>query len=97
MSAHIVLGLAETAGVARGRVGGKARVLAELAAAGLPVSPGVVVAAGALDSEGWEATLVEAAGGLAGSRFAVRSSGAAEDLADASYAGLYETVPRRTR
>ena len=26
-----------------------------------------------------------------GHRFAVRSSGAAEDLADASYAGLYET------
>lgn len=88
---HAVLDLAEAATAARSRVGGKAQVLAELAVAGLPVPPAVVVTAGALDSEGWEAALVEAASGLAGSRFAVRSSGAAEDLSDASYAGLYET------
>jgi pyruvate phosphate dikinase-like enzyme len=86
-----VLDLAETAAAARARVGGKAAVLAELAVAGLPVPPGVVVTVDALDAEGWETALVDAAGRLGGSRFAVRSSGAAEDLPDASYAGLYET------
>src|SRR5437868_6109116 len=55
-----VLDLAEAAAATRARVGGKAAVLAELAVAGLPVPPGVVVTAHALDTEGWETALVEA-------------------------------------
>src|SRR4051794_14809489 len=70
-------------------VGGKAGTLAELASAGLPVPPGVVVLDTATD--GWQNALAEAVGRFRGSRFAVRSSAAAEDLPDASYAGLYET------
>jgi phosphohistidine swiveling domain-containing protein len=92
MDAHAgLLDLGDAGAVERARVGGKAGVLGELAAAGLPVPPGFVVTAAELDSDGWEAALAGAAGELGGSRFAVRSSGAAEDLPDASYAGLYET------
>ena len=72
-------------------MGGKAGVLGELAADGLPVPPGFVVTAADLDTNGCELALADAVGKLGGSRFAVRSSGAAEDLTDASYAGLYET------
>jgi phosphohistidine swiveling domain-containing protein len=75
----------------RARVGGKAGVLGELLGAGLAVPPGLVVPSAALANEGWTTSLVGAAGGLGARRFAVRSSGAAEDLPDASYAGLYET------
>ncbi len=46
----------------RTRVGGKAAVLGELAAAGLPVPPGFVVTAADLDADGWELALAEAAG-----------------------------------
>lgn len=42
-------------------------------------------------SSGFEARLAAATARLGPGPFAVRSSGAAEDLADASYAGLYET------
>ena len=92
MDAHAeLLDLGDAGAAERARVGGKAGVLGELAAAGLPVPPGFVVTAADLDADGWEAALAEAAGELGGSRFAVRSSGAAEDLPDASYAGLYET------
>ena len=83
------LGVAAAAG--RTAVGGKAAVLAELSAAGFPVPPGMVVTAAALDDPRLEPRLAAAAGRLGGDRFAVRSSGAAEDLPDASYAGLYET------
>jgi len=86
-----LLELGDAGAAERARVGGKAGVLGELAAAGLPVPRGFVVTAAELDADGWEAALAEAAGDLGGSRFAVRSSGAAEDLPDASYAGLYET------
>ena len=86
-----LLDLGDAGAVERARVGGKAGVLGELAAGGLPVPRGFVVTAADLDADGWEAALAEAAGELGGSRFAVRSSGAAEDLPDASYAGLYET------
>ena len=92
MDAHVgLLDLGDAGAAERARVGGKAGVLGELAAAGLPVPRGFVVTAADLDADGWEAALAEAAGELGGSRFAVRSSGAAEDLPDASYAGLYET------
>ena len=67
-------------------------MLGELATAGFPVPPGVVVTAAALDDpDGLDVMLADAARRLGVGRFAVRSSGAAEDLPDASYAGLYET------
>src|SRR5215207_4093801 len=87
-----VFDLAQVASAHRERVGGKAGVLGELAAAGFPVPPGLVVTAEALNIEGWERSLeVAAARSLGAPRLAVRSSAAAEDLPDASYAGLYET------
>ena len=87
----VVITLSEAGTADRALVGGKAGVLGELAAAGFLVPPGFVVTAAALDIDGWEASVVVAARRLGAPRFAVRSSGAAEDLPDASYAGLYET------
>jgi rifampicin phosphotransferase len=86
-----VFDLAQAAVTDRARVGGKARVLGELVAAGFAVPPGLVVTAAAVDIDGWETFLEAAARSLRAQRFAVRSSGAAEDLPEASYAGLYET------
>lgn len=86
-----VVDLARAATAGRARVGGKAGVLGELAAAGFPVPPGLVVTAEALNHDGWERSLEAAARSLGAPRLAVRSSAAAEDLPDASYAGLYET------
>jgi rifampicin phosphotransferase len=86
-----VFDLAQAAAADRARVGGKASVLGELVAAGFSVPPGLVVTAAAVDIDGWEGSLEAAARSLGAQRFAVRSSGAAEDLPDASYAGLYET------
>src|SRR4029453_15667529 len=101
-----VVTLAEAAGLepdrARALLGTKAANLARLAAAGFPVPAGVVVtAAGAAHLDTVWARLRTAAAALAGpagpagqqgQRYAVRSSGAAEDLEDASFAGQYETV-----
>lgn len=75
----------------RTALGGKAAVLAELLAAGFPVPTGFVVTAAALDDPALDTQLASMACRMRGDRFAVRSSGAAEDLSDASYAGLYET------
>ena len=86
-----IFDLAQAATADRARVGGKAGVLGELVAAGFSVPPGLVVTAEALDIDGWERSLEAAARRLGAQRFAVRSSAAAEDLPDASYAGLYET------
>jgi len=76
------------------RAGRKAATLHELAAAGFAVPPGFIVEpdldVAAVDDEtlaGW----VETIGGFP---VAVRSSGAAEDLDEASFAGLYETYLR---
>jgi phosphohistidine swiveling domain-containing protein len=91
VDSNLLLGLADAATVDRTMVGGKAAVLAELFAAGFPVPPGLAVTAAALDAARLDARLAEAAGRLGGDRYAVRSSAAAEDLPDASYAGLYET------
>lgn len=75
----------------RGTAGGKAAVLGALIARGFPVPPGFVLN-GTLESRGGDTDgLVDAARSLGGDRFAVRSSGTAEDLADASFAGQYET------
>ncbi len=86
-----IFDLAQAVTADRARVGGKAGVLSEMATAGFSVPPGLVVTAAALDIDGWKTFLEAAAGSLGAQRFAVRSSAAAEDLADASYAGLYET------
>lgn len=75
-------------------VGGKAASLGELIAAGFRVPDGVVVAAQAFPA-GMEGSLWDSATdawGLGGGPFAVRSSGVSEDGADASYAGMFETV-----
>src|SRR5437867_7289950 len=69
--------------------GRKAAVLAKLLGAGFAVPDGFVVPVEAH----LPATLADLpAGGSALQRFAVRSSAAAEDGADASFAGQYETL-----
>jgi len=87
----VLIKLSEAGTATRASVGGKAGVLGDLVAAGFPVPPGLVVTAATLDTDGWDIDLAAAARSLGAERFAVRSSGAAEDLPDASYAGLYET------
>ncbi len=72
-------------------LGGKAAELARLAAVGLPVPPGVVIPAEATAAD-LDRLASEIADRFAGTTLAVRSSGVAEDLADASYAGQYETL-----
>lgn len=76
--------------------GGKADVLGRCLTARLPVPPGVVLdeSAATAVAHGDRATtaaLLSAVGALAGP-FAVRSSAAAEDGAEASFAGQLETV-----
>jgi pyruvate,water dikinase len=83
--------LASPTSLSRTAVGGKAAVLADLAASGFAVPPGLVVTAPAIDDPGLDDQLTSAARRLDADRFAVRSSAAAEDLPDASYAGMYET------
>ena len=74
-----------------GDVGGKGLGLARLMALGLPVPPAVVVpaqASGVLE-DGDESVVRSVVGGPP---YAVRSSGAAEDAADRSAAGQYESL-----
>jgi phosphohistidine swiveling domain-containing protein len=88
-----VVGLAESATLDVAAIGAKAANLARLAAAGFPVPPGLVLTPVA--EERWEEVrprLLEAAAGLEAGTFAVRSSGSAEDLEGASFAGQYETI-----
>lgn len=68
------------------RAGGKAANLGELKRAGLPVPNGFVV----LDQPGED--LGRALERLGPGPYAVRSSAVAEDLAEASFAGQYETI-----
>jgi rifampicin phosphotransferase len=87
-----VLTFAEAANLCASELGAKAANLARLASAGFPVPPGFVVtpaAKGRLREVSEQ--LLEAAAQLGAERFAVRSSGTAEDLEDASFAGQYET------
>lgn len=87
-----IVALVEAGTAGRNVVGGKAGVLGELMAAGYPVPPGFVVAAAALrKADDLDAVLADAVRRLGAERLAVRSSAAAEDLPDASFAGLYET------
>jgi rifampicin phosphotransferase len=87
-----VVSLAEATNLDPSLLGAKAANLARLASAGFPVPPGFVVTSAA---EGHlretSLRLLEAASDLGGERFAVRSSGTAEDLQGASFAGQYET------
>lgn len=74
-------------------LGAKAANLARLAGAGFLVPPGLVVTPAAEGRWGEaRGRLLELASWLGASRFAVRSSGTAEDLEGASFAGQYETV-----
>jgi rifampicin phosphotransferase len=75
-------------------VGRKAASLGELLATGVRVPNGVVLTAGAADMTAGErqALLRVAAQDLGYGPFAVRSSGIAEDGAEHSYAGIYETI-----
>ncbi|CAA9300241.1 MAG: Phosphoenolpyruvate synthase [uncultured Chloroflexi bacterium] len=89
-------------------LGGKAGPLTRLAAAGLPVPPGFVITPEAFEGGDLQRDVREAIarayaelGQRAGAArdtgdaeplVAVRSSGTAEDLAEASFAGQYETV-----
>ena len=91
MNDRTTIQLARGTSVSAADVGGKAEALARLAEAGFNVPDGVVVPTGARDDEIATAAAVIAAE-FAGRELAVRSSGVAEDLADASFAGQYDTV-----
>jgi phosphohistidine swiveling domain-containing protein len=92
MSVHLIpLDTPDRDLLGRTVVGGKAGVLAELSAAGFDVPHGFVVTADALANPALTEELVVAARRSGAQRFAVRSSGFAEDTEQASYAGLYET------
>lgn len=80
-------------------VGPKAATLAALLSAGLPVPDGVVVPVAVINAAGAGdvpdeliAALTNTIRGWGDVPVAVRSSGIAEDLPHASYAGLYTTV-----
>jgi len=85
--------MVETTTLDASELGAKATNLGRLAREGFPVPPGLVVTPTA---EGrWREArtrVLEAAAGLGADRFAVRSSGTAEDLEGASFAGQYETI-----
>jgi pyruvate,water dikinase len=84
--------LAETPKPERRALGSKAANLAIAASNGFPVPPGFVVNQVAFKrGDELDAAINEATSRIGRGPFAVRSSGAAEDLPDASYAGLYET------
>ena len=76
------------------QVGGKAAGIGELFAAGARVPDGVVLAIGLSDlsPQDRHTLLAAAAEKLGAGPFAVRSSGVAEDGADRSFAGMFETV-----
>jgi phosphohistidine swiveling domain-containing protein len=75
-------------------VGGKAASLGDLLAAGMRVPDGVVLtaAAGTLPSAARTSLIQAAVGDLGAGPFAVRSSAVAEDGAEHSYAGIFESV-----
>lgn len=83
----MIVGLEHVAALERAVVGSKAAHLARALARGFAVPPGFVVPVGVNPS----AVEVLAAVNDLGGPFAVRSSALAEDLVEASYAGLYES------
>lgn len=87
-----VIRVADAGAAGRASAGGKAATLGVLAAAGMPVPDGFVVTAEAFDApEDLDAAVAAAAAPLGDGPFAVRSSAVAEDTAEASFAGLYES------
>ena len=76
------------------QVGGKAAQLGELIAAGAQVPDGLVltVEAAGMSADDRRSLLGASAEELGSGPFAVRSSGIAEDGAERSFAGMYETV-----
>jgi rifampicin phosphotransferase len=88
----LVVTFAEAATLDHSELGAKAANLARLASVGFPVPPGFAVTTTA-ERQRREASakILEAAAALGAERFAVRSSGTAEDLEGASFAGQYET------
>src|SRR5215207_3998519 len=99
-AARALVGLAEEQATDAGLAGHKAANLARLSALGFPVPPGVVLSTDAVDRiralgtvpEDLRDQLTIALGDLGRGPVAVRSSGAAEDLPGASFAGQYETI-----
>jgi phosphohistidine swiveling domain-containing protein len=85
-TARDVIPLIELTRADRNRAGGKAATLGELAAHGFPVPHGFVVT-----SEPDADEILTAAAALGDVPLAVRSSAVAEDLAEASFAGQYES------
>src|SRR5918994_4424794 len=98
--ARAVLGLDDEEARDAGLAGHKAANLARLTGLGFPVPPGVVVSTDTVDRIRAQGAVPEdlgdrltlALGDLGGGPVAVRSSGAAEDLPGASFAGQYESV-----
>src|SRR5947207_1524497 len=80
-----VVRLADVTRADRERVGSKAANLGDLLGGGFPVPDGVVVLG---DAEPDPYEILQVLGDVS---LAVRSSAVAEDLADASFAGQYET------
>src|SRR5215211_7343334 len=88
-----VVTFSEATNLRTSELGVKAANLARLASARFPVPSGFVVTPAAEEHlEEMSAQILEAAAGLGveRERFAVRSSGTAEDLEGASFAGQYE-------
>src|SRR5215207_9789947 len=98
--AHAVVSLDDQGARDAGLAGHKAAKLARLTGLGFPVPPGVVLSTDAVDRiralgtvpEDLRGRLTLALEDLGGGPVAVRSSGAAEDLPGASFAGQYESV-----
>lgn len=94
MSAPAVRRLRDLRKADAAEVGGKAAQLGELIAAGARVPDGLVltVAGGGVSADERRSLLRGGAADLGSGPFAVRSSGIAEDGAERSFAGMYETV-----
>jgi rifampicin phosphotransferase len=94
MTAPAVRRLGDLGKADAAEVGGKAAQLGELIAAGARVPDGLVltVAAGGMSADERGSLLQAGAANLGSGPFAVRSSGIAEDGAERSFAGMYETV-----
>jgi rifampicin phosphotransferase len=94
MSASAVRRLRDLRKADAADVGGKAAQLGDLIAAGAHVPDGLVltVAAGGMSADERGSLLQASVADLGNGPFAVRSSGIAEDGAERSFAGMYETI-----
>lgn len=92
--------LGHPAALGREAVGSKAAALSALVAAGFPVPAGFVVRDSDFAAEKAQRlneSLLVAAAAAGPGPYAVRSSAAAEDLPDASFAGMYESYLNHNR